>query len=122
METSIYTVNNPGGPVYILNSSDYWLRFTYENAAGELYYELVNGRLCFKFHINAPHQKKYKLRDDLRTAISKVYSADYKIIDSGRLGEYMTICQIEHDFTDIENFEESARIYTDVGLKLHKVI
>lgn len=122
METSIYTVNNPGGPVYILNSSDYWLTFTYKNTEAELYYEVVNGRLCIKFYINAPNAIKYELRDKLRKAIRKVYSADYEIIDSGRLGAYMTVCQIDHDFTNINNFDESAEIFSDVGLKLHKVL
>jgi len=122
METSIYTVNNSGGPVYILNNSDYWLSFTYEKAEGELYYEVVNGRLCIKFYIEAPNETKYKLRDNLREAIRRVYSSDYKIVDSGRLGAYMTACQIEHDFTDIEKFEDSARVFSDIGLKLEKVL
>lgn len=122
METSIYTVANPGGPVYILNSSDYWLDLSYEGVAGQLYYEIVNGRLCIKFCIEAPNETKYKLRDKLREVIRKVYGADYKIVDSGRLGAYMTACQIEHDFTDIENFEESARIFSDVGSRLEKVL
>jgi hypothetical protein len=34
----------------------------------------------------------------------------------------MTACQIEHDFADIEKFEDSARIFSDIGLKLEKVI
>jgi len=122
METSIFTVHNPGGPVYILNSSDYWLGFNYEGVEGQLYYEIVNGRLCIKFYIEAPRETKYKLRDNLRDAIRKVYGADYKIIDSGRLGSYMTACQIEHDFSNIEDFDESARIFSDVGSKLEEVL
>jgi hypothetical protein len=122
METSIYTVNNPGGPVYILNNSDYWLDFKYDGAEGQLYYEIVNGRLCIKFYVEAPNETKYKLRDSLREAIHKVYGTDYKIVDSGRLGAYMTACQVEYDFTDIKNFEESARIFSDIGLKLEKVL
>lgn len=122
METSIYTVNNQGGPVYILNNSDYWLTFTYEKAEGKLYYEIVNGRLCIKFYIDAPNETKYKLRDNLRQAIRKVYSAAYKIVDSGRIGAYMTACQIEHDFTDIEKLEDSARMFSDIGLKLENLL
>ncbi|MFN3479816.1 MAG: hypothetical protein ACK415_05470 [Thermodesulfovibrionales bacterium] len=120
METYIHTMSNQGGPVYILTKSDP-LKFTYEGVNSELYHEIVNGRLCIKFWINAPNETKYKLRDNLRKAIREVYGADYRVIDSGRLGECMTACQIEHDFTDVKNFEESARIFSDVGLKLKKV-
>jgi len=120
IETSIYTVYNPGGPEYILNNNN-WLSFTYENAEVELYYELVDGKLYIKFYTEAPNETKRKLRDNLREAIRRVYGSDYKIVDSGRLGKYMTACQIEHDFTDIEKFEDSARIFTDIGLKLEKV-
>lgn len=122
METSIYTVTNPGGPVYILNNSDFWLGFNYEKAEAELYYEIVNGRLCIKFCIEAPSETKYKLRDSLREAIRRVYGSDYEVIDAGRFGAYMTACQIDHDFTDIEKVECSAKIFSDIGLKLGKVL
>ena len=68
METAIYTVTNPGGPVYILNNSDYWLDFSVDQVPSELYYELVNGRLCIKFHAEASNEIKYAIRDRVRTA------------------------------------------------------
>jgi len=122
METSIYTVRNPGGLVYILNNSDYWLDFSVNQVAGKLYYEVVNGRLCIKFHVEAPNYIKYTMRDRVREAIKKVYGSDYRIVDSGKLGAYMTACQIDHDFNDIDKFDHSAQVFQDIAARFNQVI
>lgn len=122
MGTSIYTVNNPGGPVYILNNSDYWLEFSVDQVPSELYYELVNGRLCIKFHAEASNEIKYAIRDRVREAIKKVYGSDYHVVDSGRLGAYMTACQIDHNFYDVEMFDLSAQVFQDIAIRLDQVV
>ena len=122
METAIYTVNSPGGPAYILNNSDYWLEFSVDQVSGELYYELVNGRLCIKFHTEASNDIKYSIRDRVRNAVKKVYGSDYHVLDSGRLGDHMTACQIDHDFYDIEKFDLSAQVFQDIAVRFDQVI
>ena len=122
VETAIYTVNNPGGPVYILNCSDHWLPFSIGQLAGELYYEVVNGRLCIKFHSEATDKDKYTIRDRVRKAIKGVLGQKYRIVDSGRLGAYMTACQIDHDFCDISALDESAAVFEDVANEFKNII
>jgi len=122
IRTSIYTVNNPGGPVYILNNGDCWKKFTVGNLAGELYYELVNGRLCIKFYSEEKKEDKYLIKDQVRKAVRSVLSPKYKVIDTGRLGTYMTACQIDHDFTDIRNLDKSAYIFQDIANEFDKII
>jgi hypothetical protein len=122
IETSIYTVNNPGGPVYILNNTEYWRNFQIGQMTGELYYEIVNGRLCIKFHTDVANDVKYIIRENVRKAIKNIFGSSYQVIDSGRIGAYMTACQIEHDFTDINKFDQSAEIFLDIASKFEEVI
>jgi len=122
MNTSIYTVNNPGGSVYILNNSDYWKKFSIGNVSGELYYEVVNGRLCIKFYSEAEKKDKYMIRDRIRKAVKDVLSPKYKVIDTGRLGAYMTACQIDYDFTDIKKIDKSAVVFQDIANEFDKII
>lgn len=122
METAIYTVNNPGGSVYILNSSDYWLPFSVGHLTGKLYYELVNGRLCIKFYSEASNDEKYTIRDRVRQAVRAVLGSKYQVVDSGRLGAYMTACQIDHDFCDILKLAQSASVFQKVANDFNNII
>lgn len=122
IETAIYTVNNPGGPVFILNNSDYWRNFVYNQIPATLYYEVVNGRLCIKFHIEASDEIKYSLRKSIREKIRKVYGKDYTISDSGRLGAYMSACQIDFDFSDTNNFDKSAQVFQNIADRFDEVV
>jgi hypothetical protein len=121
METDIYTANNPGGPVFILNNADYWMPFSKENISGELYYEIVNGRLCIKFYTKAEKAVKCAIRDRIRYAIRKVLGSKYPVVDSGRIGKYMTACQIDHDFCDIDKIDESALLFQDVAKEFSNI-
>jgi len=122
METAIYTVNNPGGSVYILNSSDYCLPFSVGHLTGKLYYELVNGRLCIKFYSEASNNEKYTIRDHVRQAVRRVLVSKYQVVDSGRLGAYMTACQIDRDFCDISKLDESASVFQEVANEFNNII
>ncbi|MDW7681203.1 MAG: hypothetical protein SCK70_11600 [bacterium] len=122
METKIYTVNNRGGPVYILNNVDYWMSFSKKNLSGELFYEIVNGRLCIKFYSEAEKADKYTIRDRIRHAVRKVLGTKYPVVDSGRIGAYMTACQIDYDFCDIEKIDESASLFQDVAKEFSNII
>jgi len=122
METVIYTVNNPGGQVYILNNSDYWLPFSIGNSSGDLYYEIVNGRLCIKFYSEAENTDKYTIRDRIRQAVRTVLSSKYLVVDSGRIGAYMTACQIDYDFCDVTKIDESASLFQDIANEFPKII
>jgi hypothetical protein len=122
IETAIYTVNNQGGPVYILNSSDYWLPFSVGQIPGNLYYEVVNGRLCIKFYIEAPDSDKYMIRNRVRQAIKSVLGQKYQVIDTGRLGAYMTACQIDHDFCEISKLDDSAAVFQDIANEFNNII
>jgi hypothetical protein len=122
LETAIYTVNNQGGPVYILNSSDYWLPFSVGQISVDLYYEVVNGRLCIKFYAEASDADKYMIRDHVRQDIKSVLGQKYQIVDSGRLGAYMTACQIDHDFRDISKLDDSAAVFQDVANEFTNII
>jgi hypothetical protein len=122
METAIYTVNNPGGPVYILNNSDYWRDFVFNQVSGTLYYEIVNGRLCIKFHTTATDEIKIAMRNRIREAIMRIYGHNYNILNSGRLGAYMSACQIDYDFTDINCFDKSAQVFQDIADKFDETV
>jgi len=122
IETAIYTVNNPGGPVYILNCSNCWLPFSMGDISGELYYEVVNGRLCIKFYSEASTDDKYMIRKRIRSATRKVLGNKYKIVDSGRLGAYMTACQVDYDFNDISKLDDSAKVFQDVSNEFNSII
>jgi hypothetical protein len=121
METTIYTVNNPGGSVYILNNS-YWKLFSAGNLSGKLFYELVNGRLCIKFFSEQSNENKCTIRDCVRGAVRSVLGSKYQIVDSGRLGVYMTACQIGHDFCDISKLDISASLFQDVANEFDNII
>jgi hypothetical protein len=121
LETAIYTVNNPGGEVYILNCS-HWLPFSIGDITGELYYEVVNGRLCIKFYSESSTEDKYMVRERIRSATRKVFGNKYKIVDFGRLGEYMTACQVDYDFNDISKLDDSAKVFQDVANEFNSII
>ena len=75
IETAIYTVNNRGGPVCILNNSDCWFPFSFSHISGDIFYEVVNGRLCIKFYSEASKADKYTIRDRVRKAIRSVFGS-----------------------------------------------
>ena len=121
-ETAIYTVNNRGGPVYILNNKDSWLPFSIKHISGKLFCEIVNGRLCIKFKAQGSNDEKYMIRNSLRNAVKSILGNKYKIVDSGRLGKYMTVCQIDHDFCDISKLDDSAELFQDVAENFNSII
>jgi hypothetical protein len=122
METAIYTVNNRGGSVYILNSSDYRKPFSLGDLSGELLYELENGQLRIKFYSESSTTDKHTIRDRVRQAIKSVLGTKFKIINKGRTGAYMTACEIDHDFCDIAKLDKSAEIFQDVANEFNNII
>jgi hypothetical protein len=117
-KTAIYTVNNPGGPVYILNNRS-WESLDLDGVATELYYEVVNDRLCIKFHAGSEDAPtRLRIRDAVRRAAHAVLDGQFKLIDSGRLGAYMTACQVEHDFSLLSGMEKSVAVFGGVGRSL----
>ncbi len=118
INTAIYTVNNPGGSVYILNNQDSWLTFDLDGSEGELYFELVNGTACVKFFAEVSKDERIKIRKRIRYVAEQILAPKYKVIHTGRLGKYMTAFQIEHDFTDVNKLDETANIFMDISDKL----
>jgi len=117
-KTAIYTVNNPGGPVYILNNQS-WESLDLDGVATELYYEVVNDRLCIKFHAGSEDAPtRLRIRDAVRRAAHAVLDGQFKLIDSGRLGAYMTACQVEHDFSLLADMDKSVAVFGGVGRSL----
>jgi hypothetical protein len=108
---SIYGANNPGGQVSILNNN-HWHEVGIEGINVQLFYELVNGELCFKIR---PDTDDYVMKDHIRNvvrpALQKAAGSDLILIKTGRTGEYMTIFKIKHDFTNLNLFNESIKIY-----------
>lgn len=119
---SIYTVNNPGGEVYILNDLEGWHQGNFRGIEFQLYFELVNGRLCIKVQ---PETDDPSIRDDVRNRARQVIhqhlDARYTLYDKGRLGAYMTACEIDHEFKDLALLDRSAAILTDVHHTLPKI-
>ena len=67
---SIYTVNNPGGEVYIINDFNSWRTGKNQGVEFDLYCEIVNGILCIKFVADTDDTDiKRSLRDNIRNAI-----------------------------------------------------
>ena len=121
LSTAIYTVNNPGGPVYIFNNQ---LRHSLQvhGVSTQLYYEVVNDRLCIKFYAEIEDSStKLQIRDSIRRAVRAILDGQYKVIDSGHLGAYMTACQIEHDFSRVTDLETSASVFLGVDRALPAV-
>ena len=120
---SIYTANNPGGKVYILNDNNSWFKGKCNNINIQLYSEVVNGTLCIKFYAETDDKnKKFSIRDRIRKSIHKELDAKYKVIDAGRIGRYMTACQIEHDFSNKYGIQKSAKIFDDIHSKMKNII
>jgi len=119
---SIYTVNNPGGEVYILNDSEGWHQAKIRDTECEVYFELVNGRMCIKVHpeTDDPSIRDY-VRNRARQVIHQHLDVRYTLYDKGRLGAYMTACELDHDFKDLVLLDRSAAILTDVHHTLPKI-
>jgi hypothetical protein len=118
--TDIYTVTNPGGPVYILNDSASH-KITLKGVAVYLYSEIVNNRLCIKFYTDADDDKKTTIRKRLREACHLVLDNQFTVIDSGRLGRYMTACQIDIDPSDISKLDYTANVFSEIHDKLSNI-
>lgn len=110
LKSEIYTVNNRGGEVYILNFMELWKNFQYKEYSGQLYYELVNGRLCMKMNCSADEAGKRMIRDAVRGTLKRVFRDDFALQDSGRIGTSMTACQALHDFKDLAMINKSIEI------------
>lgn len=120
---SIYTVNNPGGEVYILNDNNSWLSGTCDGVDVELYFEVVNGTLCIKFYAETDDKdKKRSIRDSIRGSIHNILDGKYNVVNAGRIDGYMTACQIEHDFSDISDIKRSAAMFDDVHTELQNIV
>ncbi|NQT54345.1 hypothetical protein HQ576_19970 [bacterium] len=118
LKTAIYTVNNPGGPVYILNNQ-LWEWVDLDGIMTELYYEVVNDRLCIKFHADSKDgPTRRRIRDAVRCAAHAVLDKQLRLIDTGRLGAYMTACQVEHDFSILKHIDKSVEVFAGVGRSL----
>jgi len=61
---------------------------------------------------------KREIRQQVREATHRFLDGRCRVIDAGRLGDFMTACQIENDFTSIENLDRSARLFRDVDAAL----
>jgi len=117
-KTAIYTVNNPGGLVYILNNQS-WESLDLDGVATELYYEVVNDRLCIKFHAESKvGPTRRRIRETIRCAAHAVLDQQFKLIDTGRLGAYMTACQVKHDFSLLADLDKSVAVFAGVGRAL----
>jgi hypothetical protein len=122
---SIYGTNNAGGQVSILNNGN-WHKVLINNIETSIFSELVNGELCFKFKAFVEsydfknHENKYRIRVILRDLLSKMAEDKFNLYNTGRLGEYMTICKVKHDFTNLDNLEKSVEIIKGADILLKK--
>lgn len=119
-KTDIYTVAHPGGEVRILHRKAAATRISGVDI--DLYCELVEGKLCIKFHSpGTSKDKKRVVRDVIRDAIQNELKGSYELLKTGRLGEAMTAYKIVHDFCDLERLDKSAAIFKDVGGRLDQI-
>lgn len=119
-ETEIYTTNNPGGPVYMLSlPSQSCESLDVYGIKTELYCEVVKDHLCIKFHADSKDaQIRRDIRDAVRRAVHAVLDNKFKLIDTGRLGKYMTACTVDHDFSDVANMAKSVKVFAEVKRSL----
>jgi len=121
LETDIYSVQNPGKCVSILNNRRWW----YLSVGGvgvKLLSEVDIGKLCVKFSAaTRDDNNKREIRQQVREATPRLLDGGCRVIDAGRLGDFMTACQIEHDFTNIQNLDRSARLFRDVDAALPQI-
>ena len=120
--TRIGFANNPSGGVATLTDIVPHQSLEMFGVKVELYCELVNGRLSIKFHAETKEdESKYKIRDRVRGALREALGNRYTLKDSGRLGEYMTACQVEHVNLDTESIETVADVFITVHQAMPKI-
>jgi hypothetical protein len=120
---SIFSANNPGGEVYILNDDESWLFNNDNDVEVEIYFEVVNGTLCIKFHARTDDaDEKRAIRNSIRISIHNVLDNEYNVVNAGRIGRYMTACQIEHDFSDVFDIENSATVFDDIHSAMQNIV
>ena len=107
---SIFSVNNAGQTVSILQCDEY-LHLVVCDEPCQVYYEVCNDKLNFKFHSETTVEKKKLIREKLRAAIHDILDGEIAIIDSGRIGTYMSISHFAHDFSSVNNLEQSAKLF-----------
>lgn len=115
-ETAIHTANNRGGSVYILNNKQSWEPLNLHGIETELYYEVVDDHLCIKFHTASQDATSLRhIRDAVRHAAHAILDGQFKLIDAGHLGTYMTACQVDHDFSRLADLDKSVEVFAGVG-------
>jgi hypothetical protein len=121
IRTRIWFANNPAGGVAILNDID-WYPLVMSGVEVKLYHELVNGKLCIKFYAETKEAElKCKIRDRVRAALHGELGNQYILWDTGRVGEYMTACRVEHEHLDITNIERVAEVFTAVHQAMPRI-
>jgi len=115
LKTRMFTVNNPGGPVYIFKN-ERELSIRPMGVAANLYYEVVRDELRMKFWSDVDDANlRRQLREEIRQALHDSFDGTFGLSNTGRLGKYMTACRLPHDFGSVDALEESASIFTEVG-------
>lgn len=75
---SIYTVNNHGGAVYILNDSNSWCGFKYKDYKFEIYQEILNNQLMLRIYSDG-------VSNDIRNEVK------HKFLKKFKTTEYYTV-------------------------------
>jgi hypothetical protein len=121
LSTSIFTVNNPGGPVYILNNDNY-RNITVHSTEVKLYYEMVDGKFRIKFYAETENKDiKYMIQNNLRLAVHSVLDSKYKIIDIGKIGQYMTACEINDNYANQEAIKKAADTFIKLEASMDNI-
>jgi hypothetical protein len=120
LDTAIYTGNNRGGQVHIISNMDR-PRTTCQGTPVEILCEFVNGRLCIKFCADCkdPDMKR-AVRESVRHAVRQHLESklSYPIVDSGCLGQYMTACHVDYEFSRVDQLDESCTLFREVSAAL----
>jgi hypothetical protein len=100
--------------IHLKNPS--WENLDLKGVATELYYEVVNDRLCIKFDaVSEDATTRRHIRDAVRRAAHAILDGKFKRIDAGHLSTYMTGCQVEHDFSLLTDMDTSVTVFAGVG-------
>ncbi len=122
IESSIYTVNNPGGEHYVLNLKP-WAKAVVPEGNVEVFVELYHSELCLKFRLdNSSSTAKKAVRDRVRSSARQALGNLVRMSDAGRVGEYMTALKFDHDFRNLSTLDESASLIGSLTSALPKIV
>ena len=97
----IYPVTHRGGQDLIMNATDEWLELKGTDFTGQIFWEVVNGKVRFKIHYVGPKDRRKRVRERCRQSFEEAARQfGFEVRRIGRVGVDMTIIELKEDSRD----------------------